>query len=51
MPPRGPITFTPVSNEIREKMIAAMATRYNPSTKSLDLSRFYACPCKLIHFY
>uniref|UniRef100_A0A2S2NTW4 Nuclear RNA export factor 1 n=2 Tax=Schizaphis graminum TaxID=13262 RepID=A0A2S2NTW4_SCHGA len=24
-------------------MIEAMATRYNPSTKSLDLSRFYAC--------
>ncbi|KAE9534785.1 hypothetical protein AGLY_008077 [Aphis glycines] len=44
LPPRGPISFTPVSNEVREKMIEAMATRYNPSTKSLDLSRFYACP-------
>ncbi|XP_060842102.1 nuclear RNA export factor 1-like isoform X1 [Rhopalosiphum padi] len=42
-PPRGPISFTPVSSEVREKMIEAMATRYNPSTKSLDLSRFYAC--------
>ncbi|CAH1731565.1 unnamed protein product [Aphis gossypii] len=44
LPPRGPISFTPVSNEVREKMIEAMATRYNPSTKSLDLSQFYACP-------
>ncbi|XP_050058015.1 nuclear RNA export factor 1-like [Aphis gossypii] len=44
LPPRGPISFTPVSNEVREKMIEAMATRYNPSTKSLDLSRFYTCP-------
>ncbi|XP_015373159.1 PREDICTED: nuclear RNA export factor 1-like [Diuraphis noxia] len=44
LPPRGPISFTPVSSEVREKMIEAMATRYNPSTKSLDLSQFYACP-------
>ncbi|XP_060865132.1 nuclear RNA export factor 1-like [Metopolophium dirhodum] len=43
LPPRGPISFTPVSSEVREKMIEAMATRYNPSTKSLDLSQFYAC--------
>ncbi|KAL4152884.1 hypothetical protein QTP88_000717 [Uroleucon formosanum] len=43
LPPRGPISFTPVSSEVREKMIEAMATRYNPSTKSLDMSQFYAC--------
>ncbi|XP_025202678.1 nuclear RNA export factor 1-like [Melanaphis sacchari] len=43
-PPRGAISFTPVSSKIRGKMIEAMATRYNGSTKSLDLSRFYACP-------
>ncbi|XP_025206227.1 nuclear RNA export factor 1-like [Melanaphis sacchari] len=44
LPPRGPISFTPVSSEVREKMIEALATRYNSSTKSLDLSKFYACP-------
>lgn len=43
MPPRGIISFTPVSNEVKEKMIEAMATRYTPSTKSLDLSQFYTC--------
>ncbi|VVC28362.1 Hypothetical protein CINCED_3A015947 [Cinara cedri] len=42
-PPRSTTIFTPVSNEIREKMVEVMATRYNPSTKSLDLSQFYAC--------
>ncbi|VVC38388.1 Nuclear transport factor 2,TAP C-terminal (TAP-C) domain,Nuclear transport factor 2, eukaryote,UBA- [Cinara cedri] len=44
VPSRTITIFTPVSNEIREKMIEAMATRYNSSTKSLDLSKFYACP-------
>jgi len=46
LPPRGPILFTPVSSEVREKMIEAIETRYNPSNKSLDLSKFYACPRK-----
>lgn len=45
LPTRGPISFTPVSSEVREKMVEAMATRYNPSTKCLDLSKFYACQC------
>jgi len=46
LPPRGAISSTPaVSDEVREKMIEAMVTRYNPRTKSLDLSRYYACPC------
>lgn len=44
-PARGAISFTPVSNDIKEKMVEAMASRYNSDTKSLDLSKFYACPC------
>ncbi|XP_060841874.1 nuclear RNA export factor 1-like [Rhopalosiphum padi] len=42
LPKRRLISFTPVSSEVREKMIEAVATRYNPSTKSLDLSKFHA---------
>ncbi|CAI6357453.1 unnamed protein product [Macrosiphum euphorbiae] len=37
------ISYTPVSSELREKMIEAIATRYNHSNKSLDLSQFHAC--------
>ncbi|XP_029344670.1 nuclear RNA export factor 1-like [Acyrthosiphon pisum] len=44
LPPHGPILFTPVSSEVKEKMVEAMATRYNPSNKTLDLSKLYACP-------
>ncbi|KAE9530577.1 hypothetical protein AGLY_011039, partial [Aphis glycines] len=45
LPPRGAMPSTlVVFDEVREKMIETMATRYNPGTKSLDLSRYYACP-------
>ncbi|XP_060870754.1 nuclear RNA export factor 1 [Metopolophium dirhodum] len=44
LPPHGPTSLTPVSSEVKEKMVKAMATRYNPSDKSLDLSKLYACP-------
>ncbi|VVC36819.1 Nuclear transport factor 2,TAP C-terminal (TAP-C) domain,Nuclear transport factor 2, eukaryote,UBA- [Cinara cedri] len=38
------ISWTPVSNEIKEKMKEVMVTRYNTNVKSLDLSKLYACP-------
>lgn len=46
LPPYGPTSFTPVSSEVKEKIVEAMATRYNPSNKTLDLSKLYACPRK-----
>ncbi|XP_050053519.1 nuclear RNA export factor 1-like isoform X2 [Aphis gossypii] len=45
LPPRGAMPSTlEVFDEVREIIIETMATRYNPGTKSLDLSRYYACP-------
>jgi len=52
LPPRGaiisstPAVFDEVKKKLMIELIEAMATRYKPSTKSLDLSRFYACPCR-----
>ncbi|XP_050527451.1 nuclear RNA export factor 1-like isoform X2 [Daktulosphaira vitifoliae] len=43
LPSRFVNSLTPVPYEIKQKMIEAMSTRYNPNTKSLDLSRFHAC--------
>ncbi|CAI6365160.1 unnamed protein product [Macrosiphum euphorbiae] len=43
IPKRNLISFTPISSEVREKMMEAVVTRYNPSTKILDLSQFHAC--------
>ncbi|XP_025191697.1 nuclear RNA export factor 1-like [Melanaphis sacchari] len=44
LPPRSLTSLSTVSSELKEKIIEAIATRYNSSTKSLDLSHFHACP-------
>ncbi|KAE9534786.1 hypothetical protein AGLY_008078 [Aphis glycines] len=41
-PKRRISSLIPVSSEVKEKIIEAVATRYNPRTKSLDLSKFHA---------
>ncbi|XP_015373153.1 PREDICTED: nuclear RNA export factor 1-like isoform X2 [Diuraphis noxia] len=42
IPKRSLLSFTPVSSEVKEKIMEAMVIRYNSSTRSLDLSQFYA---------
>ncbi|XP_050438937.1 nuclear RNA export factor 1-like isoform X2 [Adelges cooleyi] len=41
-PSRYSVFMVPVPDEIKAKMIEAMSTRYNPNTRSIDLSRFHS---------
>lgn len=44
VPTRGFTSFMPVSDELKEKMVDVMKSRYNSIMKTIDLSKFYACP-------